>query len=267
MKLYINALSSYRSDLEDIDVKKELKQKYKHDPRRQDTFIHLGVLGAYRLKDVANIDPLDELYVTTGIGNTDVLQRLYQYVIKDGNSIKPYDFLNMLGNTTSYYIAKALEIKGKALFQISDNFTYINTLISAYASIKISGKNAIITSCDLVTEPDIVIKSLLGIDEDKKVVSSVNYQRFSLDKKDALAELEFDTNTYTLEEIEKIIHNSAVKVYASPRCSSINAKKADVFFETIASYTINESIKNLQDMIFCDCFEDKYKILKLRIIG
>ncbi|MCW8838444.1 MAG: hypothetical protein OQK11_07065, partial [Thiovulaceae bacterium] len=212
MKLYINAISSYRSDLEDIDIKKELKQKYKHDPRRQDSFIHLGVLGAYRLKDTCTINPLDELYLTTGIGNTDVLQRTHQYVIKDKNSIKPYDFLNMLGNTTSYYIAKALNIKGKALFQISDNFTYINTLIAAYASIKLSAKSAIISSCDLVTQPNEVIKRVLGIDEDMNVVSSVNYQRFSFDSKDALAEIEFDAKTYTQKEILKLLKTSKTKI-------------------------------------------------------
>ena len=267
MKLYINAYSSYRSDLEEIDVKKELKQRYKHDPRRQDSFIHLGVLGAYRLKDVVDINPFDELYLTTGIGNTDVLQRLFEYVIKEGNSIKPYDFLNMLGNTTSYYIAKSLNIKGKALFQISDNFTYINTLISAYASIKISGNNAIISSCDLVKEPECVLKRVLGVREDMNVVSSVNYQRLSLDKKDALAEIEFDSKNYTHDEIKNIIDKSNIKLVASPRCTDLDVKKSNVFFETIASYTINESIKNSEDMIFCDCFEDRYKILRLRIIS
>ncbi|QFR50197.1 hypothetical protein FJR48_10830 [Sulfurimonas lithotrophica] len=267
MKLYINAISSYRSDLEDIDVKKELKQKYKHDPRRQDSFIHLGVLGAYRLKDKYSINTLDELYVTTGIGNVNVLEKIYQYVIKDGNSIKPYDFLNMLGNTTSYYIAKALGTKGKALFQISDNFTYINTLMSAFSSIKLSGNNAIISSCDLVTESDRVIKRVLGVDETTKVVSSVNYQRVSLEKKDAFAELELENKTYTLDEIKTIIQESKLKTIASPRCKELNLKCSDVFFETIASSTINEYIEKNQNMIFCDCIGEKYKIIKLRILN
>jgi len=267
MKLYINALSSYRSDLEDIEIKKELKQKYKHDPRRQDSFIHLGVLGAYRFKEKYEINPLDELYVTTGIGNTDVLQRTHQYVIKDGNSIKPYDFLNMLGNTTSFYIAKALGIKGKALFQISDNFTYINTLISSYASIKLSGKNAIISSCDLVTKPDEVSKRVLGVQEDTNILSSINYQRLSLDAKNALAELEFDTKNYTPQEIKTIIDKTDIKIITSPRCNNIDLNTPNIFFETMASYFINQYINKLQDLIYIDCFEGKYKILRLRIMS
>ena len=36
MKLYIKGFSSYRSDIDEVEIKKVLKQKYKYDPRRQD---------------------------------------------------------------------------------------------------------------------------------------------------------------------------------------------------------------------------------------
>ena len=37
------------------DIKKELKQRYKLDTRRQDDFIHLAVFGAQRLKEKTTI--------------------------------------------------------------------------------------------------------------------------------------------------------------------------------------------------------------------
>ena len=264
MKLYIKSYSSYRSDKEDIDVKKELKQKYKLDTRRQDGFIHLGVLGAQRLKENGEIDEYDELYITTGIGNIDVLQRTHLYVCKENNSITPYDFINMLGNTTSYYVAASLGVHGKTIFQISDNFTYINTLISIYASISQSKKDAIISTIDLVNNPDEVIKRVLGIDEKREVVSSVNYQRLSLEDDDAIAEIEFDANTYSLEEVKVILDNSDTEILSSMRCEKLSYKTDDKFFETMASYAVNSYIKKAQNLIYIDCFEDKYKILKLK---
>ena len=65
MKLYIKNYSSYRSDKEDIDIKKVLKQKYKLDTRRQDAFIHLAVYGAQLLKEKTAISEDDEFYLTT----------------------------------------------------------------------------------------------------------------------------------------------------------------------------------------------------------
>ena len=149
MKLYVKAFSSYRGDLNEFDVKKELKQGYKLDTRRQDTFIHLALYGALQLKDKADIKMDDELYITSGVGNMDVVQKSNICVNENKDYLKPFDFINMLGNTTSYYVASVLGLKNKNIFQISNNFTFINTLISIYASLNVSKKEAILGSVDL----------------------------------------------------------------------------------------------------------------------
>ena len=264
MKLYIKGISSYVSDKEDVDVKKELKKRYKLDTRRQDAFIHLGVFGAQRLKENVDIDEHDELYITTGIGNIDVLQRTHLYVCRENNSITPYDFINMLGNTTSYYIAASLGVNGKTIFQISDNFTFINSLISIYASINRSNKDAILGSIDLVNNPDEVIKRVLGVDENTEVISSVNYQKLSLSSQSAIAEIEFDAKTYTFDEVDSLLSGSEAEVLASMRCENLNLSKPNKFFETMASYAINSHIGNAKEFIYIDCFGEKYKILKLK---
>ncbi len=264
MKLYIKNYSSYKSDIDDVEIKKELKQKYKLDTRRQDDFIHLAVFGAQKLKEKTTINKDDELYITSGVGNIDVLQRTNQYVCKDRQFIKPFDFINMLGNTTSYYVASSLGVKGKNIFQISDNFTFIHSLISIYASMQSSKKDAILGSIDLLNEPDEVIKRVLGISEDTEVVSSVNYQKFSLSSENAIAEVEFETKVYTLDEIKSLLLSSDRNVLSSMRCKELQIKKDTKFFETMASYAINTAIESHVDLIYVDCFEDKYKILKLK---
>ncbi|MCF6173872.1 MAG: hypothetical protein L3J44_08875 [Campylobacteraceae bacterium] len=266
MKLYIQNFSSYRDDENGVDFKKILKQKYKLETRRQDKFIHLAVYGAQLLKDKIDIQVDDELYVTSGVGNIDIVQKTNTYMYEENQPLKLFDFINLLGNTTSYYVAKSLGLKGKNIFQISDNFTYINTLLSIFASLKNSGKNAIICTIDLVSNPNEVIKRVLGISEDTEVISCVNYQKLSLNSRGAIAQIEFESKSYTKEEIKKIIKQSDAKVLYSPRCTELKSKENEKFFETMASYKINMSMVAQKKVQYIDCFENRYKILKLKSI-
>jgi len=216
MKLYLKAYSSFIDD-GSVEIKKELKRKYKLETRRQDKFIHLAVYGAQLLKEKIEIDSDDELYITSGIGDVDIVQKTNTYMYKENQPLKLFDFINLLGNTTSYYVAKSLGIKGKSIFQISDNYTFKNTLISAYSSAMSSKKDVIIGSVDLASEPDEVIKRVLGVKKSLKVLTSVNFQKFSLDSKDAIAEIEFELDgeikdkQKPFETYESYLLNSAVE--------------------------------------------------------
>jgi len=266
MKLYIKNFSSFRDDFEDVDFKKELKQRYKLGTRRQDRFIHLAVYGAQLLKEKTKICPYDELYVTSGVGNIDIVQKTNTYMYEQNQPLKLFDFINLLGNTTSYYVAKSLGIKGKNIFQISDNFTYIYTLTSIYSSLKNSGKDAIICTIDLVSNPDEITKRVLGVSKDTKVVSAVNYQKLSLSSKEAIGEIEFDTKSYTSDGVKEIIKNSDDEIVSTLRCVDIKCKKDENFFDTMGSFEINRALKEKKNTICLDCFEKRYKILKLKNI-
>ena len=254
MKLYVKAISSFKGNLDEFDVKKELKQKYKRDTRRQDKFIHLALYGALRLKDVCVVNEDDELYVTSGVGNMDIIQKSYEQVKINKEILRPFDFINMLGNTTSYYVASALGIKSKNIFQISNSFTFINTLISVYASLSSSKKEAVLGSVDLATNPQSLIKRVLGLDDNIEVLSAVNYQKLSLNADGAIASIEFDTKIYSLEEVQELARKSKINVVFSSK---------DNYFETMPSYYINAAIDSKEDLLYIDCFETKYKILEV----
>lgn len=263
MKLYVKALSSYRGNLDGSEIKKELKSKYKLDTRRQDTFIHLATYGAQLLKDNIDINSSDELYITSGAGNIDILQKTNTYVHYEKEFIKPFDFINMLGNTTSYYVANSLGVKDKNTFQISNNFTFINTLISVFASLSVSQNEAILGSVDLCTSPNEVIKRVLGLDEEVEVTSSVNYQKLSLSSTDAIAQVEFDTTIYSLKEIQELVKISDIEVMVSIRCKALECSKDSEYFETLPSYYINKTVKEKGNLLYIDCFENSYKIIKI----
>lgn len=266
MKLYVKSVSSYRSDLESIDIKQELKQKYKYDPRRQDAFIHLGVLGAKRLQEAGELQADDELYVTSGLGNIDILQRNHQKVTKEGGPLKPIDFINMLGNTVSYYIASAIGLKGKTIFQISDQFTYFRTLVSVWASLRQSGKHGVLAVCDLVSVPEGVSKRLSGIEPDQTIVSSVSCQRVSLSDENAFAEISFSLHPCNKEQLQARLLNLESKVLVSPRCKELLYPSMDVFFENTAGYAVNEAIRLKENLFFVDCFGENYQWVQLKIL-
>lgn len=267
MKLYVKAFSEYRSDKENIILKKELKEKYKIDVRRKDEFIYLAILGAQRLKEKVDINPSDELYITSGLGNVDILQKTYQHVTINKQFIRPLDFINMLGNTTSYYVATSLGLNDKNIFQISDNFTYINSLVSIYVSLKNSKKEAIFGSLDLASSPSKVMQRVLGLDKSVELISSVNYQKLSLEGVGAIASIEFDAKTYTDKEIQKFIGLTNMRVIATSRCSIEGVNSQKYSFETIASSVVNDSIQTKQDTLFIECYDAKYKILKIKLRG
>ena len=255
MKLYIKEISNYQSDTENIDIKKELKSRYKLDTRRQNKFIHLALIGAERLKEKVNVSLDTELYITSNIGNIDVLQKAHSDVYLKGEFVKPYDFINMLGNTTNYYVSASFGIKDKNIFQISDSFSYIHSLISIYGSIYNKSKNVIFGSVNLVSNPDIIIKRILGVSEDDILSSSSSYQLLSSSDENAIAELNFDTKIYSKEEIDVFITNS-----------SKNIIKFDFSTQMNFNSLLYENIINNKSVFFIDSYNKRYKILELNLL-
>ncbi len=264
MKLYVKATSSYRSDLVDIVIKKELKQNYKVDTRRKDDFIHAGLLGALRLREKIEISEDDELYLTSGVGNFNIMQTVYEEMITKRELMKLFDFINMLGNTTSFYVASELGIKAKSLFQISDNFTYFHSLINIFSSLQASKNEAVLGAIDIISEDENTMKRLLGVEQNVSCVSSVCYQKLSLNSTGALAEIEFDTLFFSLSEVQKIIKNESMRVICSLRCKDLEKEKPSVFFETFGASVVEDVIWRKEDTLFVECYDDKYKILKVR---
>lgn len=238
MKLYVKEFSSFIDD--GRDIKNELKLKYKLETRRQDKFIHLALYGGQLLKEKIEIKADDELYVTSGVGNADIVQKTNTYMYRDNQPLRLFDFINLLGNTTSYYIAKSLNIRGKNIFQISDNFTYTNTLVSAYASLLNSKKDAIICSIDLVSEPSEIIKRVMGVSKDVKVLSCVNYQKLSLEKHGAIAVIEFGLDEET------------------------TCKGEDKPHETYASYMVNQALRDGKELLHVEIFENRKRTIKVK---
>jgi len=263
MELYIQAFSDYYANNENIELKKELKKSYKVDIRRKDNFIFAGMLAALRLKEKVSIAKSDELYLTSGYGNIDILAKMNNYVLEEKEPIKLFDFINILGNTTNFYIAKELGIEAKSIFQISDNFTYFNSLISIYASISTRNNDAVFGAIDIVPADQEVLKRVAGITNETPICTNVSFQKLSKNPKNALCKLEFDTQFYSLESIKEIIKKEDLTLRVSYRCNELNGQKGTCYFETEASSIVNNAILSKEPTLFIEAYENRYKILKI----
>jgi len=266
VKLYIKAVSSYRSDVDNVDIKQALKTQYKMDTRRKDAFMLLAIFGAKKLNDNVVMNANDELYITSGVGNIGIVKKTYISVIKENECMMPFDFLNMLGNTTSYYVADSLGIKGKNSFQISNSFTFFNTLVSIYASLyaslKSSKNDAILGSVDINIEPQEILQRVLGVVQETELCNSVNYQKLSLNPHNAIASVEFEPISYSENEIEQLKKTTNTKIVISDRV----AKNNSYSFENMASFAINNAILNQEDIVYIELFQGRYKVLRVNMI-
>jgi len=115
-----------------------------------------------------------------------------------------------------------------------------------------------------VSDNEEVIKRLLDLEKSSEVLSSVSYQKLSLNANDALCEVAFDTKFYTLDELNAILKDERAKIVTSMRCSDLDYETPSAYFETNASYVLNEAITNKEDVVYVECYSDKYKILKIK---
>ena len=99
-----------------LSLDADLKQVCREPFRRVDRFIQLALVGTGRCVAGRMLEPGCGLYLGSGLGpmgnNIDTQQQL----IRDRLIPKPFNFINTLGNSAGYYIAKNLGLSGQNLF-------------------------------------------------------------------------------------------------------------------------------------------------------
>jgi hypothetical protein len=84
--------------------------------RRIDRFIQLALLGSGQCVEGRKLDAGAGLYVSTGVGPVGNNIIVQETLIKNRQLPKPFHFVNTLGSSTGYYVAKNLGLRGQALF-------------------------------------------------------------------------------------------------------------------------------------------------------
>lgn len=110
----------------DADLGQVCRERF----RRVDRFIELALLGSGRCTAGRTLDADCGLYLGSGLGPMTGVITTQQQLIRDRELPKPFNFINTLGNSAGYYVAKNLGLHGQNLF-ISRRGASLHALLCA----------------------------------------------------------------------------------------------------------------------------------------
>jgi hypothetical protein len=125
--MYIYSSGSFYNSVESdelLNLKEEVKVSCGAHIRRIDRFIQLSLIGAHRCAKGITLAENTGLYVASSQGAKGNISKALVQIYKDKQPLMPLNFINMVGNAASFYIAKTLNIQGVNLFLTRNHFTF-----------------------------------------------------------------------------------------------------------------------------------------------
>lgn len=120
MKFGIAAASHYFQPLSDGDTLPALDDMLAglcREPfRRVDRFIQLALLGSARCTTGVTLQPDCGLYLGSGLGPMGSNITTQEQLIRERDIPRPFDFINTLGGSAGYYIARNLKLNAQNVF-------------------------------------------------------------------------------------------------------------------------------------------------------
>ena len=91
-----------------------LRASCRGNHRRVDRFIQLALLGAARCATGRSLDPACGLYLGSGLGPVGNNILVQEQICRDHQFPRPFNFVNTLGSSATFYVAKELGLEGQA---------------------------------------------------------------------------------------------------------------------------------------------------------
>ena len=98
------------------DLTPALKQVCRERPRRVDRFIELALLGSGLCVRGRERNPGCGIYLGSGFGPMASNVAVQEQIFRDRECPKPFDFMNILGASAGFHVAKNLGLTGQNLF-------------------------------------------------------------------------------------------------------------------------------------------------------
>lgn len=147
----------------------ELESLCRERFRRADRFIQLALLGSARCAQGRTLAPRCGLYLSSGLGPVGNNLALQQQLCRDKVLPKPFNFINTLGSSSGYYVAKNLGIAGPNLFISRRNGSFEAAMALAEADLE-AGMVAqalvgVVEECTLPLDEHRARQRLAGVSE------------------------------------------------------------------------------------------------------
>lgn len=176
----VTAVSHYLQPVRDGEplpsLDEALKPLCREQFRRVDRFIQLALLGSARCAAGRSITADCSLYLGSGLGPMSNNISTQEQLIRDRLTPKPFNFINTLGNSAGYYVAKNLALRGQNLF-ISRRGASLQALLeAALVDLETGGINqALVGVVEEVTLPLAEHRRRQGLPEDTPVAEGSHW--------------------------------------------------------------------------------------------
>jgi hypothetical protein len=124
--MYIHSYSRFVSPpVDDIEVYKQEISRYTDVKfRRANKFVLLSLVGACRCAHQQTIKPDTAVYLTTENGNLGDTETVLDQIYHKHEFPMPYNFINTMSNTASFYVAQSFDILGRNLIVSSKQLSF-----------------------------------------------------------------------------------------------------------------------------------------------
>ncbi len=149
--MYVHAVSPFICDpLDNIDgLKSDLKNYTDFFFRRVNKFILLSLMGVHRCVHGKEIDKSIAVYLATENGNLGDTENVLRQMYMENSFPKPFNFINTMSNTASFYVAQSLKSLGRSITVSSKNVSFERALELAMVDFKLGQvKEALVGGVD-----------------------------------------------------------------------------------------------------------------------
>lgn len=133
--------------------------------RRAGRFVQLALIGAGRCVNGRTLAPDTATYFTSGRGDLEVTVELLRQLYERGLSPAPFDFINSVGNSACFHVAKSFGLSGRSLFVTRRHAPLESALRLASIDMAEGGvRTALVGSADMCTEPLSEHRARIGVE-------------------------------------------------------------------------------------------------------
>lgn len=197
--MYIYAYGAFQQDVFDQlpALKEQVKLSCGQHVRRIDRFTQLAIIGASRCVIGQSVKPHCNLYLSSAdTAKTNTVKALHQ-VFVEKQPIMPLQFVNMVSNAASFYIAQLLQLHGAGLFINSQYAALEKALrLAALDLADNSCQQALLGIVDECAEPIALQRKMLNAEAPHAIGESSFWLLTGLNADQALASIE-DNRVFT----------------------------------------------------------------------
>jgi len=124
--MYVHGASAFICEpVDDINrLKDDLKQYTDFFFRRVNKFILLSLMGVHQCIYGKSISGSSAVYLATENGNLGDTENVLHQLYRENSFPKPFNFINTMSNTASFYVAQSLKTRGRSITVSSKNVSF-----------------------------------------------------------------------------------------------------------------------------------------------